>query len=367
MRSLDISGENRPELVKALSDISKDRLPAMCNMITRMPRYDLTNITSRMLLDSVNSVFEINAMVPWRLDTNSKLFLDYVLPYRVSNENLENSRRDLQKFVYPVVRNCRTTEEAVAKMFAFALDAVPAQEIHLTSAYPYDYPPFASWKYGRLREGLGCRGQALFLAAALRSVGIPASMLEQATTLGSISDHNNDMYYSTSDKRWHPCSVADTDIGNDKGFVNWMKSFGDVTVCAKPPYVAYDLIGKQMYDKQINVGLHKFPSSILKVRVTSLNCALENAGVCVYIWCERLHNWYPVMLSRTNDKGWAELRLGSNDKFRPYMVSASKGELCDFQFVTLKAGETRILSLDISRSHDSGMVDVRATETLGEP
>jgi hypothetical protein len=98
--ALDRSGENRGELTKALAQTSQVRSPAMCDMISRMPNYDLANITADVLLDHIDCTFAANDQVTWELYPNSDLFLDEVLPYRVSCESLENSRRDIRRMAF---------------------------------------------------------------------------------------------------------------------------------------------------------------------------------------------------------------------------------------------------------------------------
>ncbi len=139
MAALERSGENRNELMKALAGVRPAELPAMCDMISRMPNYDLANITSNMLLDHIDCVFEVDQRVPWKLKTDSRLFLDYVLPYRTACESLENSRRDIVKMTFPQISGCQTTKEAVTKVVAF-LDGIVTDHA-LASAYPYRLSP----------------------------------------------------------------------------------------------------------------------------------------------------------------------------------------------------------------------------------
>lgn len=367
MAALEKSGENRNELVKALAGVETTRLSAMCHLVSRLPQYDLVNIKAEMLLDSVNSAFNTNSRVPWRISTDSIVFLDYVLPYRVNNESLENSRVAIRDSVMPLVRDCRTVSEAVSRVISFSLAASPPNEIHVGSAYPYDYSPLASLKYGRLVDGLGCRGQSIFVVAALRAIGVPACHLDPPTTITSVSDHSNILYFDRNDMRWYPRSMDDDAEGSDVGFVGWQHQFGEVTVYAVPPNVSKDLIGKQLYDELTNIGTYKYPSGLLRVTVTDKRHRVSDASICVYIWCDHMNNWYPALLYKTNAKGMAEIVLGDNQRLRPYMVSASKGSKITYTFAYVKAGYHVGLTLDLASMPGGRILDVKAAQKMGEP
>ena len=68
-----------------------------------MPLNDLANYDGEMFLSHIRKTLKIRNSVPWGKDVPDDLFLHFVLPYRVNNENIEDSR-DLP--VRSIVRSC---------------------------------------------------------------------------------------------------------------------------------------------------------------------------------------------------------------------------------------------------------------------
>ena len=352
--AVERAGANRGQLIIALRLVRRDRQWLLCELITRMPRYDLANIRASMLLDQVNGSIETNAQVPWRLDPHSDAFLDSVLPYRISGEGLENSRRELAQWLLPVVRKCKTVPEAAPRVRDWSLQTEPPEWVG--SAYPQDYTPMAAWRYGRLTAragGTGCRAHSLFVVAALRAVGIPASLLERPTNLRTEDPHQSVRYYDAKGKQWHQMEL----YGDESALTVHQQTWGEVVLYTFPPTTSADYIGQQRYDQLVNVGTFAYGTGILHVTVMRKGRPVPAATVGVYVWRDKPLGWYPAMRAHADRQGHATLTVGHTQGFRPYMVSASTGEESSLCFPAVLPGSTNDLRIDIATPPQTYTVD----------
>jgi hypothetical protein len=258
LAALERSGNNRKELAKALAGIGADRLPAMCDVISRMPNYDLANATASMLIDHVNYTFEVNKRVPWKLDENSRVFLDYVLPYRVACESLEGSRPFFARMLLPLVKKCPNTRDAALVVMQRSHDP-SIERIEVGSAQPYDYAPLAAWPFARPRSGhYGCRYSAVLEVAMMRSAGIPAFIVESPADC--VFSHCHICYYDTFSRQWRRVNPSAGVKGNEyemtysAEITGILRATATVVNYGYPPYMSGDYYGQQRLDKLACLG-----------------------------------------------------------------------------------------------------------------
>jgi len=343
--AVQCAGANRGRVITALRLIRRDRQWVLCELLTRMSPYDLANISTAMLLDQVNGTLDMNAQVPWRLDPQEAIFQDHVLPFRIAGEGLENSRGELATWLLPVVRICTTVPEAALRVRDWSLQTEPPTWVG--SAYPHDYTPLAAWRHGRLTVragGTGCRAHSLFVVAALRAVGIPASLLERPTNLRQEDSHLSVRYYDLQAQQWHPMEL----YGDDSALASRQQSWGEVVLYAFPSTTSADYIGQHRYDELLDAGAFAHATGTLRVTVTRQGQPVPAATVGVYVWRDPPTGWYPALLGRTNQQGQADLTVGNTQGFRPYMVSAGIGDESTLRFVAVQAGATHELHMDVA-------------------
>ena len=73
------AGQNKSELVHALSRTAKDQRAAIAFVIENMPQRDLQSLTADFLVTEVQKACEIQDKATWKIPED--LFLNYVLPY----------------------------------------------------------------------------------------------------------------------------------------------------------------------------------------------------------------------------------------------------------------------------------------------
>ena len=75
-----------------------------------MPLADVTDYTTSFYLDNVKATFKARDEMPWGRDVPELLFRHFVLPIRVNNENLDNTRMVLYDELKKRVEGLSMTE-----------------------------------------------------------------------------------------------------------------------------------------------------------------------------------------------------------------------------------------------------------------
>jgi transglutaminase-like putative cysteine protease len=103
---------------------------------------------------------------PWSKDTPDDIFMHYVLPPRVNNENLDTARMVIfNEIKERLLTTCENTEEAALEVNHWCHEKVIYRGTDERTISPL----------GIMRSGFGrCGEESTFLVTALRSVGIPA-------------------------------------------------------------------------------------------------------------------------------------------------------------------------------------------------
>src|SRR5579885_2646036 len=80
-KALGRSGDNRPEIVRALRDVPAEQRKGMAFLVANMPERDLQTLKAAFLLENVALACKARKEVPWGERLTEELFLDHVLPY----------------------------------------------------------------------------------------------------------------------------------------------------------------------------------------------------------------------------------------------------------------------------------------------
>ena len=109
--ALNHAAGNRGELETALRKVNgKDTE----YLIMRASQYDLVNVTTQQIIENVIYARKVHQALPYlgkKLDDD--LWREWVLPYRVLDEDLELWRKDLYERMQPLVRGKKTVREVV--------------------------------------------------------------------------------------------------------------------------------------------------------------------------------------------------------------------------------------------------------------
>ena len=131
-------------------------------------RPDSTIVTCAFLIRNIDSAFEAWQSAPWRNEVPFGLFCRYILPYRVNDEHIGREwRTALRRRYLPLIKETADLRRA----FAIIRDSVYSDVVLSNKYCPYTLDPLTCLAAGSAECGQRC----VVLAAALRSVGIPAA------------------------------------------------------------------------------------------------------------------------------------------------------------------------------------------------
>lgn len=172
-------------------DLTHDEELALKYIFAYMPLNDLADYEGPLFLAHVRKALDIQKRVPWGERIPASVFLHFVLPYRVNNENIEDSRGLLFDEIYPRVKDL-SMEEAILETNHWC---------HEKANYVGNDPRTVS-PLTLMRTALGrCGEQSTLAVAALRSIGIPARQVY--TPLWAHSDSNHAWVEAWADGEWH--------------------------------------------------------------------------------------------------------------------------------------------------------------------
>ena len=137
-------------------------------LVKYMPDKDRGKVSEDYLRRNVRLAREALAAAPWRDTVPEDVFREYILPYSSVNEDADDWRAPFREKFWPLVKDCRTTGEAVKIINANIGKTLGVY--YSTRRDKPDQSPFHSMRIGMA----SCTGLAILQIDAFRSCGIPA-------------------------------------------------------------------------------------------------------------------------------------------------------------------------------------------------
>lgn len=144
--------------------MTSDEKEALTFLYAYMPIGDITDYNGQFYLDNIRSSFLARVEMPWGDSIPEDIFRHFVLPVRINNENLDESRMIFYNELRDRVKGL-SLYDAILEVNHWC-----HEKVIYTPSDARTSSPLASVKtaYGR------CGEESTFTVAALRSVGIPA-------------------------------------------------------------------------------------------------------------------------------------------------------------------------------------------------
>lgn len=136
-------------------------------------KYDIQEISAGYLIHNIEQAFKVWKEQPWGENISFENFCEFILPYRLGNEQLVSWRDSLYNIYNPLLDDFRNDANADDPLYAAMalMDTLTKRERVYTTAYPFLLPhvgPFAcQWMVG------SCREFADFPMYVCRALGIP--------------------------------------------------------------------------------------------------------------------------------------------------------------------------------------------------
>ena len=157
------------DVVMELCDNEQER-DAIKFLYAYMPLGDIADYDPWLYIEGVRSALKTREEMPWGSSLPDDIFLHYVLPLRVNNDNLDSARTVFYRELKPRVEGL-SMYDAVLEVNHWC-----HEKVTYTPSDARTSAPLATMRtaYGR------CGEESTFTVAALRAVGIPARQIGRA-------------------------------------------------------------------------------------------------------------------------------------------------------------------------------------------
>jgi transglutaminase-like putative cysteine protease len=311
--------------------LSNQQSEALKFLYAYMPLSDLADYNGDFFLANVNFSLKSRKETTWGKDIPEDIFLHYVLPCRVNNENLDSFRIVYYDEILNRVKG-KDIREAALEVNHWCHEKVAYQPADIRTSAPMSTILSAR---GR------CGEESTFTVAALRTVGIPARQVY--TPRWAHSDDNHAWVEIWVKGSWYYLGACEPEPVLDRGWFTeparramlvHTKSFG-----ASPGNE--NVINKNSdYSTVNNLAKYAITKKIY-VKVLDKDKALVSNAMVEF----QLYNYaefYPLAVVPTNDHGISQFETGLGD----LIIWAHKGDKFDFRKISVVDTDTLILKLD---------------------
>jgi Transglutaminase-like enzymes, putative cysteine proteases len=282
--------------------LSTTEKEALVFLYAYMPIGDITDYSGDFYLQNIRSSFQVKEEMPWGKQIPEDIFRHFVLPIRVNNENMDESRMVFYKELKDRVKNL-SLYDAVLEVNHWC-----HEKVIYTPSDSRTSSPLASVRtaYGR------CGEESVFTVAALRSVGIPARQVY--TPRWAHTDDNHAWVEAWVDGKWYfmgacePEPVLNMAWFNEpasRGMLMHTRAFGRYNG-------SEEIMETTNCFTEINVTDNYAPTATVDVEVKDTNGkAVKDARVefKLYNYAE----FYTVARKKTDNNGMASLSAGKGD------------------------------------------------------
>ncbi len=201
-------------LVFTLSGMSVTRDEALKFLYSSMPLPDKADYTEKFYIDNIEASLRAKNEMPWGDSVPEREFMHFVLPVRVNNENLDNSRMVFYEELRPRVCGL-SMKDAILEVNHWCHEKVTYKPSDGRTSSPLS----------SLSQAIGrCGEESTFLVAALRSVGIPARQIY--TPRWAHTDDNHAWVEAWADGTWYFLGACEPEPVLDLAWFNEPASRG---------------------------------------------------------------------------------------------------------------------------------------------
>ena len=344
-QALEIAGENRLEIKKAIKAVPDDQLEGMEWLITHMPDEDLKSLSAGFLISNCKLAYQVRRSTKWGQKISDELFYNYVLPYANLNERVEDWRLDFYNKFYPMVKNLESSYEAVVTLNHNIYEELGV--IYSTKRPKADQSPYESIDAGMA----SCTGLSILLIDVCRSVGIPARFV--GTPLW-YNDSGNHSWVEVWDGEWHFTGAAEPT--DDRLNESWFQDLANKATVGSNKYGIFAATWKETdtyfpmnwlpnvkkynaIDVTNRYKINLVNSELIPIRIRALDSSGNRQEVKVIVFGENSYLKEGISKGETSD---------ANDHLT-FMLP--KGQIFTFQSKevtrTLKVDKEEIINLEI--------------------
>jgi hypothetical protein len=301
-------------------------------MFAYMPLNDLADYSGDFFLSNVNAALHARDESPWGKDIPEEIFLHYVLPCRVNNENLDSFRIVYYDEIISRIKNMNILDAAL--------------EINHWCHEKVNYAPADIRTSAPMSTILSARGrcgeESTFTVAALRTAGIPARQVY--TPRWAHTDDNHAWVEVWSNGSWYYMGACEPEPVIDRG---WFSEPARRAMLIHTKSFGASVKGENAVTRHKNFtevnNLAKYAvTKTIYVKVTDgYNHPVKNARVEYQLY--NYAEFYPLAVVPTDDKGISRFETGLGD----LLIWASEKDI--FNYKKISVIETDTLHLELNR------------------
>jgi transglutaminase-like putative cysteine protease len=313
-------------------DLTAEQTEALKFLFAYMPLSDLADYSGDFFLANINMSLRARKETSWGKNLPEEIFLHYVLPCRVNNENLDSFRIVYYNEISGRVKG-KDILEAALEINHWCHEKVSYQPADIRTSAPESTILSAR---GR------CGEESTFTVAALRTAGIPARQVY--TPRWAHSDDNHAWVEIWANGEWHYTGACEPEPVPDRGWFTeparramlvHTKSFG--------AYAGNEnVINRHDYFTEVNnLAKYAVTKRIYVKTVDKNGLPLDNAKVEYQLY--NYAEFYPLAVVPTDKNGISRFETGLGD----LLIWAYKND--DFNFMKVSVIETDTLVLKLIR------------------
>jgi transglutaminase-like putative cysteine protease len=299
-----VLAENRASALFGVmnGNLSPAERDALTFLYAYMPLQDMADYDGSFFLKAVKATLSARSEMPWGEEIPEDVFLSFVLPLRVNNENLDDARPELFQALKDRVKDL-TLGEAILEINHWCHEKATYRATDARTSSPMS----------TIRTGWGrCGEESVLTVAALRSVGIPARQVY--TPRWAHVDDNHAWVEAWVDGKWHYLGACEPEPMLDmawfrepvrRAMMVHTKGYGGSRTGE------YKIHGNRYYDElQVLSGYAPVVERNVRV-VDSADKPVPSATVefGLYNYAE----FYPLASIKTDASGCAMLQSGKGD------------------------------------------------------
>ncbi|MDR1197897.1 MAG: transglutaminase-like domain-containing protein [Prevotellaceae bacterium] len=331
--------------------LTAEEYEAMKFLYAFMPVSDIADYDASFFLENIRSSFIARNEMTWGAGIPNDIFRHFILPVRVNNENMDNSRAIFYGELKPRISNLSMHDAALEINHWCHEKVTYSPSDSRTSA------PMAS-----IRSATGrCGEESTFAVAAMRAAGIPARQVY--TPRWAHTDDNHAWIEVWIDGKWHymgacepepELDIAWFDAPVKRAMLLHTKVFGKYES-------TNEIISQTPCYTEINVTENYTPVKHIHVQVIdSEGKPVDNAIVDfgLYNYAE----FYPIATKTTDSDGMTSLSAGLGD----LLIWASKNSR--YGFKQTDTGKHDSITITINKDEgDLGDMEFTVTPPVERP
>jgi transglutaminase-like putative cysteine protease len=312
-------------------NLSLKQSEALKFLYAYMPLSDLADYDGNFFLANSDISLRTQSEAKWGKDIPEDIFLHYVLPFRINNENLDSFRIAFYSELMNRVKGKNIIDAAL--------------EINHWCHEKVSYQPSDDRTSAPMSTILSARGrcgeESTFTVAALRTVGIPARQVY--TPRWAHTDDNHAWVEIWVNRNWYYMGACEPEPVLDRGWFTeparramlvHTKSFGaylgnENAVNRNSNYTDVNNLSKYAVTKKLTVKV--LDKNLIPVENAQVEYKLYNYA-----------EFYPLAIVPTDKSGMSQFETGLGD----LLIWAHKGDDYNFRKISVAETDTLILKLD---------------------